>query len=79
MASQITLASNFTALLDEAYRAASVTGDLNTNDATILASANAGEVKVPKMTVDGLADYLLISSFCAPVFVKLNSPVFCMA
>lgn len=57
MANQITLASNFTALLDEAYRAASVTGDLNTNDATILAAANAGEVKVPKMTVDGLADY----------------------
>lgn len=57
MANKITLASNFTTLLDEVYRAASVTTDLNTNDATIRAGANAGEVDVPKMSVDGLADY----------------------
>ncbi len=33
---------DFTALLDEAYRAASVTGDLTTNDATILAFGQLG-------------------------------------
>ena len=57
MPNTIKLASNFTTLLDEVYRTASVTTDLNTNDATIQAGANAGEVKIPKMTVNGLADY----------------------
>ena len=41
MPNTIKLASNFTTLLDEVYRAASVTTDLNTNDATIQAGANA--------------------------------------
>lgn len=57
MANQIKLAKSFTNLLDKVYQAASVTANLNTPDDLIRKGANAGEIQVPKISVDGLGNY----------------------
>lgn len=57
MANSIKLASNYVALLDEVYKAASVTGDLSTNPAVVRETETAGTIMVPKMEVSGLGDY----------------------
>ena len=57
MANNITLAKNYTDLLDEVYKNASVTSDL-TSDATMMrAGANAKEILYPQIEVSGLGDY----------------------
>lgn len=57
MPNTIALAKNYTSLLDEVYRNASVTADL-TSDATLArAGANANEIIYPQITVTGLGDY----------------------
>ena len=57
MANTIALAKNYTALLDEVYRAASVTNDLTGDPAMVRAGANANEILYPQIKVDGLGDY----------------------
>lgn len=57
MPNNITLAKNYTNLLDEVYRNASVTADL-TSDATLIrAGANVNELVYPQISVTGLGDY----------------------
>lgn len=57
MANNIVLAKAYTNLLDEVYKAASVTNDL-TSDATLVrAGANANEILYPQIDVSGLGDY----------------------
>lgn len=57
MPNTIALAKNYTSLLDEVYRMASVTADL-TSDATMSrAGANANEIVYPQITVTGLGEY----------------------
>lgn len=57
MANSITLAKNYIALLDEVYKQASLTSDLLSDSATMRAGANANEILIPKLSMDGLADY----------------------
>ena len=57
MANNIALAKNYTDLLDEVYKNASVTADL-VSDATMMrAGANANEILYPQIDVTGLGDY----------------------
>lgn len=57
MANTIALAKNYTDLLDEVYRNASVTADL-TSDATLIRQgANVNELIYPQIEVTGLGDY----------------------
>lgn len=57
MPNTIALAKNYTSLLDEVYRSASVTADL-TSDATMSrAGANANEIVYPQISVTGLGEY----------------------
>ena len=57
MANTIVLAKNYTSLLDEVYRSASVTAEL-TSDATFSkAGANANEIVYPQLSVTGLGEY----------------------
>lgn len=57
MPNTIALAKNYTSLLDEVYRSASVTADL-TSDATMSrAGANANEIIYPQISVTGLGEY----------------------
>lgn len=57
MANAITLAKNYTSLLDEVYKNAATTSVLDSDPATARAGANANEILIPKLSMDGLADY----------------------
>ncbi len=57
MPNTITLAKNYTSLLDEVYRTASVTADLISDSAMSRAGANANEIIYPQISVSGLGDY----------------------
>ena len=57
MANTIALAKNYTNLLDEVYRAASVTADLISDAAMSRAGANANEIVYPQIDVTGLGEY----------------------
>lgn len=53
----ITLSKNYTSILDEVYKNASVTADLISDSAMMRAGANANEIIYPQITVGGLGDY----------------------
>ena len=57
MPNTIALAKNYTALLDEVYRKASVTADLTSDTSMMRAGANANEILYPQIDVTGLGDY----------------------
>lgn len=57
MPNNIVLAKNYTSLLDEVYRAASVTADLISDTSMMRAGANANEILYPQIEVTGLGDY----------------------
>lgn len=57
MPNTIALAKNYTNLLDEVYRNASVTADLTSDKAMSKAGANANEIIYPQISVTGLGDY----------------------
>lgn len=57
MPNNIVLAKNYTALLDEVYRNASVTADLISDASMMRAGANANEILYPQIEVTGLGDY----------------------
>lgn len=53
----IQLSKNYTALLDEVYKAASLTSVLDSDPKTAKQGAKANEIMIPKISMDGLADY----------------------
>lgn len=57
MPNSIVLASNYTDLLDEVYRNASVTADLISDSSIMRAGANVNEIVYPQIAVTGLGDY----------------------
>lgn len=57
MPNSIALAKNYTGLLDEVYRGASVTADLVSDSSMMRAGANANEILYPQIEVTGLGDY----------------------
>ena len=57
MANSIALVSKCITLLDEVYKKESLTNVLESNSNLVRAGANTHEIKIPKMSVDGLADY----------------------
>lgn len=57
MPNSITLAKNYIALLDEVYKLASLTSVLDSNPAGMRQGANANEILIQKLSMDGLADY----------------------
>ena len=57
MPNSITAQAAVTTVLDEVYCAASLTGDLRTSTDLVRAGANAKEIMIPKIKVDGLGDY----------------------
>jgi len=57
MANTIALISKYIALLDEVYKNAALTADLEASSAVVRQGSNANQILVPKMSMDGLADY----------------------
>ena len=53
----ITLAKKYASLLDETYREAAKTAVLESDAALAREGANANELVIPKLSMDGLADY----------------------
>lgn len=63
MANSITLFKQYIDLLDEVYKAASKTSGLDIDGALVQAGANANEIVIPKISMDGLADYSRSSGY----------------
>lgn len=57
MANSITKFKKYIDKLDEVYKQASLTADLDGDNTLVQAGANANEIVIPKMSLDGLADY----------------------
>lgn len=57
MANAIQLSKNYVPNLDEVYAAASVTAVLDSDASVAKQGANANEIVIPKLSMDGLADY----------------------
>lgn len=57
MANNLVLAKNYTAILDEVYKKASVTAGLTGDPAMVRAGTNVNEVCYPQISVQGLGDY----------------------
>jgi hypothetical protein len=57
MANAITKFKKYIDVLDEVYKVASVTSVLDGNNRLVKLGANANEIIIPKMSMDGLADY----------------------
>lgn len=57
MGNSITKFKKYIDLLDEVYKNASKTSVLDGDSTLVRAGANANEIIVPKMSLDGLADY----------------------
>lgn len=53
----ITLAKKYADLLDEVYKTSAVTAVLESDASLARAGANANEIVIPKLSMDGLADY----------------------
>lgn len=57
MPNNITLAKKYTDLLDEVYQSESCTSGLDSDASLTRQGANANEIIIPKMMLDGLGDY----------------------
>ena len=57
MANTIEKFKKYIDTLDEVYKVASVTSVLDGNNRLVKMGANANEIVIPKMSMDGLADY----------------------
>jgi len=63
MANTLALAKRYMALLDEVYKSASLTSDLDGDSSDIRDGANAEEFVIPKISLQGLANYSKSSGF----------------
>ena len=57
MPNTIALAKKYSAMLDEVYQNAALTIDLESDSSLTREGANTNEIVIPKMTLQGLADY----------------------
>ena len=57
MANSISLFKKYVDKLDEVYKQSSLTADLDADSTLVQAGANANEIIIPKMSMDGLGDY----------------------
>lgn len=77
MANSIELASQFVPILDEIYTLASLTAKLDGNPELVKAGANANELIIPKLTMQGLGDYSRNSGYVAGDVTLTNETVQC--
>ena len=77
MSNSITLFQKYIDKLDEVYKQASVTADLDMDSTLVQAGANANEIIIPKMSMDGLGDYSRSSGYVAGDVTLTNETVQC--
>lgn len=73
----ITTFKKYVPLLDEAYQQASVTSVLDGSPELAQEGANAGELVIPKLSMDGLAAYSRASGYAAGDVSLTNETVLC--
>lgn len=73
----IELFKQYTALLDEVYKNAALTSDLDGADDLVQQGANANELVIPKIDMDGLADYSRNSGYVDGDVTLTNETVKC--
>ena len=77
MANAITLATKFVPLLDEVYQQASLTADLDGAAELARQGANANELIIPKLSMQGLGDYSRNSGYVDGDVTLTNETVTC--
>lgn len=77
MANAITLASEFVPILDEVYKNASLTSVLDGAPELARAGANANELIIPKLDMQGLGDYNRNSGYVSGDVTLTNETVQC--
>lgn len=75
MPNSITKFKAYTSMLDEVYKLASLTSALDINDAMVQAGANANEIVIPKISMDGMADYSRSSGYVGGDVTLTNETV----
>lgn len=73
MSNTIELAKSFVPKLDECYRLASLTSVLDGAPELAKQGANANELIIPMMSMDGLADYSRNGGYPLPDRIRLPS------
>ena len=77
MPNAIEYASQWVPMLDEVYKQASLTSDLDGNPELVRQGANANELIIPKMTMQGLADYDRNDGYVNGTMTLTNETVAC--
>lgn len=77
MPNSIELFKQYTALLDEVYKQSALTSDLDGASDLARQGANANELIIPKMSMDGLADYSRNSGYVGGDVTLTNETVAC--
>ncbi len=77
MPNSIALAMQYIPILDEVYKLASLTSDLDGNPDLVRAGANANELVIPKLSMQGLADYSRNSGYVTGDVTLTNETVAC--
>lgn len=77
MANNIALAQTYVALLDEVYQHASLTAKLDGASQLVQQGANANELVIPKMSMDGLGDYSRNGGYVSGDVSLTNQTVTC--
>lgn len=75
MSNSIALFKKYIDLLDEVYKVASLTSVLDSDAALARAGANANEIVIPKISMDGLANYSRNSGYVAGDVTLTNETV----
>ena len=77
MANAITLAKQFVPILDEVYKLSSLTSDLDGAAELVRQGANANELIIPKLDMQGLGDYSRNSGYVDGDVTLTNETVVC--
>lgn len=77
MANSIALAKQFVPVLDEIYKVASLTAKLDGNPDLVRAGANANELIIPKLSMQGLGAYSRNSGYVSGDVTLTNETVAC--
>lgn len=77
MENSIALAQQYIPLLDEVYKMASLTSKLDGNPDLVSRGANANELVIPKMSMDGLGDYSRNGGYVSGDVTMTNETVAC--
>lgn len=75
MANSIEKFKKYISLLDEVYELASLTSKLDSDSSLARAGANANEIIIPKLSMDGLADYSRNSGYVSGDVTLTNETV----